>query len=445
MDQLRVAELFAGVGGFRVGLESANAELDAERFKVVWSNQWEPGKKAQHASDVYVREFGPDGHSNEDISTVPTAVIPDVDLVVGGFPCQDYSVATTLQRSSGLVGKKGVLWWEIHRILRDKTPRPKYLFLENVDRLLKSPAEQRGRDFAVMLASLADLGYAVEWRIINAADYGMPQRRRRVFILGYLVGTPLHDSMRRTPQPMTWLAQGGVLARAFPVLPPDRLLASQFDLRGDLAELSSSFNRAGGGSLFADAGCLVDRTVSTMGLKPRYLGHRATLGDVLVCEEDVPTEFFVSERLEEWAYLKGAKALKRVSRATGHEYAYSEGGMTFPDPVDRPSRTVITGEGGATPSRFKHVVLTPSGRYRRLVPIELERLNMFPDNHTAGLKPAQRAFLMGNALVTGIVRTVGVTLASAIDEHSLEATPLRRQRDVATPVGTAVSLFDPRV
>ncbi len=81
----------------------------------------------------------------------------------------------------------------IHRLLRLKleTGRPiRWLFLENVDRLLKSPASQRGRDFAVMLASLADLGYEVEWRVINAAEYGFPQKRRRVFIVGRYLGFP---------------------------------------------------------------------------------------------------------------------------------------------------------------------------------------------------------------------------------------------------------------
>lgn len=426
---MRVAELFAGVGGFRVGLEAANGELGTKQYRVTWSNQWEPGKKVQHASDVYARVFGPKGHSNTDVSTVSVNEIPEVDLVVGGFPCQDYSVATTLHRSNGLVGKKGVLWWQIHRILRDQAPRPKYLFLENVDRLLKSPADQRGRDFAVMLASLSDLGYAVEWRVINAADYGMPQRRRRVFILGYLEGTPLHDALRRTRSAIDWLTNDGVFADAFAVAPSGRLLASQFDLIGDLAEVSSGFNATGTTSPFADSGLLAGRTVSTASLKARYLGRRTTLADVLVAEKDVPEEFFVTDRLEEWAYLKGGKTLSRVSRSTGHAYVYSEGGMVFPDPIDRPSRTIITGEGGATPSRFKHIVLTPSGRYRRLVPVELERLNMFPDDHTAGLRPNQRAFLMGNALVTGIVSRVGVALAKALLKDSTGVKTESRPRE----------------
>src|SRR5690606_2367398 len=147
MCALRVAELFAGVGGFRVGLERANVKLGKPAYEVVWSNQYEPGTKRQHASEVYERRFGSDLHTNRDIADVQAEDVPTVAVLVGGFPCQDYSVATTLQRSGGLMGKKGVLWWQIHRLLRDLSPRPTYVFLENVDRLLKSPASQRGRDF----------------------------------------------------------------------------------------------------------------------------------------------------------------------------------------------------------------------------------------------------------------------------------------------------------
>ena len=150
---IKIAELFAGIGGFRIGFEATNkqlpkfagykAERDKKYFDVVWSNQWEPSTKAQHASVVYENRFGKLGHCNMDISQVEVSEIPDHDLLVGGFPCQDYSVATTLKNSKGLIGKKGVLWWSIHRILTERSNKPKYLFLENVDRLLISPSGQR--------------------------------------------------------------------------------------------------------------------------------------------------------------------------------------------------------------------------------------------------------------------------------------------------------------
>lgn len=410
---VRVAELFAGVGGFRVGLEKAS-----ERFQVVFSNQWEPGTKRQHASEVYVERFGAEGHSNRNIHELPTREVPDHDLLVGGFPCQDYSVAKTLNQAQGLKGKKGVLWWDIHRIIEEKTERPSYLLLENVDRLLKSPAKQRGRDFAIMLASLSDLGYAVEWRVINAADYGMPQRRRRVFFIGYHASTAIGQSLRQHFTPADWTQHDGVLAKAFPVKAKEGMLAQHFPLKGDLAQLSKRFNIGEHATIspFRNAGMVIDRQVFTVETTARYKGEHLTLGDIVQKNGEVPRDFFIdAQQVHKWKYLKSAKSEKRINRASGVEYQYSEGAMAFPDPLDRPARTIITAEGGSSPSRFKHVIKHPgNGRLRRLTPLELERLNMFPDNHTAGVSDEKRAFFMGNALVTGIVERIGRQLLKSM-------------------------------
>lgn len=183
-----VCELFAGVGGFRIGLEKADSN-----WETVWANQWEPGKKSQHAFDCYVTHFGKkDNYINEDIASVDKSTIPDHNLLVGGFPCQDYSVART--GAKGIEGKKGVLWWQIRDILEEK--QPKFVLLENVDRLLKSPSNQRGRDFGVILACFNDLGYTVEWRVINAAEYGFAQRRRRTFIFACKNDTNYYKSIK---------------------------------------------------------------------------------------------------------------------------------------------------------------------------------------------------------------------------------------------------------
>ncbi len=408
---MRVAELFAGVGGFRVGFERASTR--SKRFDVVWSNQWEPGTQRQHASEVYTSVFGKDGHSNEDIGKVPTNMIPDHDLLVGGFPCQDYSVARTLSQAEGLKGKKGVLWWQIHRILKEKkSDAPNFLMLENVDRLLKSPAKQRGRDFAVMLASLADLGYAVEWRVINAADYGMPQRRRRIYILGYKEGTVPHSEVSSS-HPHDWLSKRGLFARSFPVI-SESLIPEHIVLNQDLEKISERFNLdiAGAASPFSNAGLMIDKNVWTIRTKPIHGGKKTTLGEILIPDEEVPKEYFVDEKsIQEWKYLKGAKKEEREGK-NGFKYSYTEGPVSFPDHLDKPSRTIVTGEGGPTPSRFKHVVKTGSGRLRRLTPIELERLNMFPDNHTRmeGVSDVKRAFFMGNALVVGVIEKLGKEL-----------------------------------
>jgi DNA (cytosine-5)-methyltransferase 1 len=408
MQQLKVCELFAGVGGFRLGLERTN------RFKVVWSNQWEPSTKMQHASLVYEARFGKENHCNTNIETVKTEEIPDHDMLVGGFPCQDYSVATSLKNSKGLIGKKGVLWWSIHRILSEKKNKPSYLFLENVDRLLKSPSTQRGRDFAVMLRSLSDLGYAVEWRVINAAEYGMPQRRRRVFFLAYFKGSKIHQKMKNS-HPEDWMLRDGIFSEAFPVTPTHQK-PTVFDLDEDLVELSSNFNSEKGLSPFLNTGICVDGKVTTLTTSASYDGNRTMLSDVLE-QGAIPSEYYIDEAdLPKWDYLKGSKKEIRKTKA-GFEYHYSEGSMVFPDALDQPSRTIITGEGGKSPSRFKHVVQTSKG-LRRLLPVELERLNMFPDHHTQleGISDAKRAFFMGNALVVGIVEKIGASLFRKIDQ-----------------------------
>lgn len=393
-----VAELFAGVGGFRIGLAAAG-------WKTIFSNQWEPSTKAQHASDVYVANFGSEGHSNEDIATVKD--IPNVDLLVGGFPCQDYSVAKSLNSSKGLAGKKGVLWWEILRLVEKK--KPKFLFLENVDRLLKSPSSQRGRDFAVMLKTLGDEGYLIEWRVVSASDYGFPQRRIRVFIVA--------KRTKNTPTNIEeFLTKDGILARALPV---SRSFESRAEI--DLSEsadlISRNFNKGVAKSPFHNSGVYFGGRAYALKTTAAYKGKRVVLGDVVLPDDEVPSEYFVgSDRIKEWEYLKGAKTIERTHKASGTAYNYAEGKMAFPDLLTNPSRTILTGEGGTSPSRFKHIIKTKKG-YRRLTPMELERLNGFPDNWTSAgadgalISDVRRAFFMGNALVVGLIQRVGKVLA----------------------------------
>lgn len=419
-DKIKVIELFAGVGGFRLGLEGWNGKSPSSnyskallsRYHVVWSNQWEPSTKAQHASWVYTHRWGEDGHTNIDINSVDISSLPNADMLVGGFPCQDYSVASTSKNAKGLIGKKGVLWWAIYRILSEAQVRPKYLLLENVDRLLISPSSQRGRDFAVMLQCLNSLGYAVEWRIINAADYGMPQRRKRIFILAYLKGTTLHQEAAREKE--HWLTEHGVFAESFPATTRIDTFPVEFKLDEDIVWLSEHFNRTTYTGSFLDAGIMVDGWVLTQNLQADYNGTTTLLGDIIVTD-NIPNEYLINEEeAKRWAYLKGSKKEIRVN-AEGYQYYYSEGAMAFPDSLDKPARTIITGEGGKSASRFKHVIQTKEG-LRRLLPLELERLNMFPDNHTQldKVSDAKRAFFMGNALVVGVIEKIGQVLSKRI-------------------------------
>lgn len=415
MSEIKVAELFAGVGGFRLGLEGYRNPLQpqfdmpaAGPFKTIWANQWEPPgtESKQFAARCYVARFGDGELVNDDINKVLDEYaagereIPDVDMVVGGFPCQDYSVARPLSQSSGIEGKKGVLWWDIYRFLELKKPR--YAIFENVDRLLKSPARQRGRDFAIILSCLASLGYRVEWRVVNSAEYGAPQRRKRVYIYCEFGGND--DLLLRL--------EDGVMAKAFPAV-IDR--PDLFDIPKEPYVASEEFGMGDKVSKFKAAGAMIDGHVLTCGFTEEYHGPRRVLADVLVDDSRVPGEFFIDpESTARWEYLKGSKREERIDKKTGFTYTYSEGSMSFPDPTDKPSRTLLTGEGGTGPSRFKHVIRCADGRLRRLVPDELDMLQGFPAGWTdTGMTDGQRAFCMGNALVTSVPHRIGLAMCEA--------------------------------
>lgn len=402
MKKLKVIELFAGVGGFRLGLEKSN------KFEVVWSNQWEPMTKTQHASMIYETRFGPENHSNVNIEEVPTSEIPNHDLLCAGFPCQDYSVASTLKNSKGLIGKKGVLWWSIHRILSEKKVKPTYLILENVDRLLNSPSTQRGKDFAIILKSLDELGYAVEWRVINAADYGLPQRRRRIFFIGYKKNSKIFKELRDSNKD-EWISKKGILAQEFPVENTTEI--KTIDFQNDLVSVSKNFNKGSKKTIFENSGVMVNGEINTVKTVSTYKGKKITLGNILQ-KDGVPEEFYISNKdLPAWKYLKGGKKEERTTKE-GFTFTYSEGPVGFPDSLEKPSRTIITSEGGASPSRFRHVV-KDGRKLRRLTPLELERLNMFPDNFTKHpeVSNSKRAFMMGNALVVGVVEKIGKSIS----------------------------------
>ncbi|MBP2079460.1 DNA (cytosine-5-)-methyltransferase [Oceanobacillus polygoni] len=393
--KLRVVELFAGVGGFRLGLEKANKDL----FDISWANQWEPSRKSQDAFECYTRNFKDGIHSNEDISKVSDNVFQKLvpDLVVGGFPCQDYSVARSLSGEKGIQGIKGVLFWEIERIL--KNSHPKYVLLENVDRLLKSPSKQRGRDFAVMLATFHKLNYNLEWRVINAADYGHAQRRRRVFIFAYKRDI-LFDREQRNFDKKEIVFKEGFFAKAFPVKEDPYLgrISDIEELPTDRVDISDNYSFG-----FHTSGIMRDGKFLTAHTDPVYM-EPTPLRDILLDEEEIDEKYYLTEDTEKkFEYLRGAKKVERTT-ADGHKYFFSEGGMSPTDSLDLPGRTMLTSEGSK--NRSTHIVEV-NGRKRFLTPIECERLNGFNDNWTAGMTDRMRYFCMGNALVVDLIATMG--------------------------------------
>ena len=414
---MKVLELFAGVGGFRVGLENS----DREYFETKWANQWEPSRKSQDAFEVYNYHFPDSENINISISDITDEEFSkmDADMIVGGFPCQDYSVARSKKDEQGIEGKKGVLFWEIIRAT--KNIRPKYLILENVDRLLKAPSKQRGRDFAIMLTAFNNLGYSVEWRVINAADYGRSQRRRRVFFFVYRNDTEFarlvderfehNDFIFDEIKYNEYLFHTGLFATEFPVQKtPVKNRYAFYELESDIVNISDNFT-----GTFWNTGVMRHGKYYSVDTKPDFSGKAITLGEILQDENEVPEKYFITdpEKLEKFKYLRGPKRIKRTS-ADGHTYIYSEGGMAPYDDLNLPGRTMLTSEG--TVNRSTHF-LKVNGRYRLITPVEAERLQDFPDNWTAKKKLSDgsivevsdkmRMFFMGNALVTEIVRKIG--------------------------------------
>lgn len=403
--QKTICELFAGVGGFRLGFERLEAG-----WETTWFSQWEPGARTQWAHDCYVQHFGDSSdlnnefHTGEDISTMDKQAIPNHTLLVGGFPCQDYSVAHTLSSSHGIEGKKGVLWWQIRDTIIAK--KPPFCIFENVDRLLKSPAKQRGRDFGVILACLAKEGYSVEWRVVNAAQYGAAQRRRRIFIFAYRNDTIYGQKMDDISADVI-IKDGGLMAKAFPIQNIGQI--TETVIGGDIVDVSDNF-----AFTFETAGYMrKDRIYTSKVIEQEE--EPIALGKIL--QKNVDDKFYITnEKMPKWTYLKGAKKIPRKS-ADGHEYTFSEGPIAFPDPWDRPGRTMLTSE--STLNRSTHVVSDPgTGRLRLLTPVEAERLQGFDDEWTnTGMPDRMRYFCMGNALVVPMITRMGRVLDTIIAEE----------------------------
>lgn len=443
-----VCELFAGVGGFRCGLNNIRTIEDAkkeEKWDTVWFSQWEPAdKKVQWAHDCYVNRFGTcldvngEDTTNFDINAVDKNTVPAHSLLVGGFPCQDYSVASSLATSKGLEGKKGVLWWDIRDLLEAK--QAPFVLLENVDRLVKSPASQRGRDFGIILACLRDLGYTAEWRVINAADYGYQQRRRRTFIFAYKSDSKYGKKMTKKKAEKL-ICEAGFFARCFGIEAVSEKEIRTKELPEGIGELSEKFSFS-----FDNTGFMKDGVIYSCKTTPVSDKDQITLGDIME-DGDVAEEYFIpenklyytapdvnhsdetqgklpDEQRQTWQYLKGGKKIMRTA-ANGHEYVFSEGPIAMIDAYDKPARTMLTSEGGF--SRTTHIVKDKkTGRIRLLTPVECERIQGFPsdwtkeclvDGEIMEMTSKKRRFMMGNALVVDLVRQMEPVLDEIISKE----------------------------
>lgn len=404
-------ELFAGVGGFRCGLNHVELKngkvIENGNWKFLWANQWEPATKSQEAYECYKKRFGGDV-SNVDIFEVDKHDIPDHTLLVGGFPCQDYSVAQTLSNSKGIEGKKGVLWWAIEETLSIK--KPPFVLLENVDRLLLSPAKQRGRDFGMMLRSFYENGYDVQWRVINAGEYGLPQKRRRTYIFAYHKSTKYYKEMHKLND-RDIVFDEGIFSKEFPIQ-SEYLAINKADISEykDLVEVSNMFK-----CQFYNAGVMKNGGIYTVKVKADC-DKIYPLRKIRETEVVDKKYFLNKDQIKKFEFLKGSKKIPRV-KPNGEPYYYSEGSMPFPDNLDAPARTMLTSESGV--SRTTHVIEDyQTKKLRLLTPKECERINGFPDDWTnTGMTDRKRYFMMGNALVVGVIKKIGKEIENIVEKE----------------------------
>lgn len=415
--ELTVVELFAGVGGFRVGLNQINdfdqktgRAIENKNWNFVWANQFEPSMKTQHAFECYIKRFGKENHSNEDINKVDKNSIPNHTILMGGFPCQDYSVARSLNNEKGIEGKKGVLFWDIRDILIEK--KSPFVLLENVDRLLKSPSTKRGRDFAIMLKTFDELGYNVQWRVINASDYNMPQKRKRVFIFGYkkeLNYSKKFDSISSE------ILEKNIFNEVFQCKYKN-IEIKFLNKYKDILDISNNYNQ----NKFLETGIMINGEIINADVLPMEDKEIYSLEKILEKSKEynngnLKNYIIKEDKLEKWKYLKGAKKIERKSKS-GHSYIYSEGTMNFPEDLTKSARTILTSEG--TTNRSSHIIYDKTvNKYRTLTEIECELIQMFPPNWTNTMPKRNRYFMMGNALVTGIISKIEPNLREIIEKE----------------------------
>ena len=302
-----------------------------------------------------------------------------------------------------------MLFWYITNILIEKkTP---FVLLENVDRLLKSPSTKRGKDFAIMLKTFDELGYNVQWRVLNAAEYSMPQKRKRIFIFAH---KKILNYSKFFLENDTNILNNNLFNKVFPVKNLEILKEVDLKKYKDIVDVSENYLDG----KFLDTGIMINGKVFSSSIseisEPVF-----SLGKILEIASNFNKtldEFIVEDdKIEKWKYLKGAKKINRISK-TGHEYTYSEGTMSFPENLREPARTILTSESNL--SRSSHIIFDQNiKKYRILTPIECELIQMFPVNWTDTMPQKKRYFMMGNALVTGIIKRLEPKLREIIESE----------------------------
>ena len=353
-------EPFCGVGGFRLGLERNG-------HKCVWANDID-----KYACKIYRKHFGKKELYEGDIRAVEPRTIPEADLLCAGFPCQSFSVAG---KQGGFKDPRGNLFFELCRIARAK--RIKYLFLENVRGLM---SDDGGRTFTTIKQSLYELGYDCQWQVCNSKNYGVPQNRKRVFVVGHLRG-------ERRPQ-------------VFPI--QNSIEKIQRERDGESAGCISTKNQSGqaqfdGGTTLITTALDANYHKGGLGRGQRTLVQIGTIG-----EDDEASRVYdpngIARTIKDGGGMGAKTGLYCVGTKRGQD---RDGQRIYSSKGLYSSLKGNTGEKDAVES---------CGQIRRLTPTECERLQGFPDGWTEGLSDTQRYKCLGNAVTVNVIEAIGARL-----------------------------------
>lgn len=365
---MKFIDLFAGIGGFRYGLENATPNFKGNKkrgkkkpngktqlgFDCVYSNEFD-----KYASQIYKKHYGE--CDTRDIRDVKAEEIPTHDLLTAGFPCQAFSIAG---KRGGFADTRGTLFFEIARIAEQK--RTPYLLLENVKGIL---SHDKGNTFGRILQVLDELGYDCQWQVLNSKNFGVPQNRERVFIIGHL--------------------RGGSRPKVFP-------------LRGNGSKDSVPTLRATYYKGYQTRGPMLKYVGGIEGKRKKWLEDgKDNSRNFSQGQRVYSTEGIGSTIAGNAGGLGGKTGLYAIPVLTPDRPKKRQHGRRFKKDGD-PAFT-LTGQD-------KHGVYDGM-KIRRLTPTECERLQGFPDGWTEGVSDTQRYKCLGNAVTTNVITAIGERLA----------------------------------
>jgi DNA (cytosine-5)-methyltransferase 1 len=394
---IKFIDLFAGIGGFREGLERNGFEcagwVEVDKFK-------QQAYKAVHDTEG-------EWHK-DDITTIRAEELPKADIYTGGFPCQSFSIAGN---RGGFEDTRGTLFFEIARLAKER--KPKYLLLENVGGLL---SHDGGKTFGTILQTLWDIGYDCQWQVLNSKDFGVPQNRKRVFIIGHLRGQsrpkvfPIRKVAKEVEIGVIGTTQNPEAEGTNDYKQPKQIMQV-----GNIVDDSDiNFKNPQRGRIYNSEGiCPTLNTVSGGGLQPKIV-VRACLTPSRINKRQNGRRF-KKDREPSFTLTKQDIHGVAIKEATKKGYDIANYGDSvnyqFPNSKTRRGR-VGKGVANTLETQNNQGVVTESYKIRKLTPLETFRLQGFPDEwyhkcRAAGISDTQMYRAAGDAVTVNVVQEIG--------------------------------------